>query len=269
MRIISIGALAPLAALLAAGCNATSPPETMSSVTALLTDAPAAGIQSATVWVSQVYLIGGGDSTGSRYTVDSTPREYDLLSLQNGVTAALGTAAIPTGTYEQMRFVVDSAAVTLAGGLQFSDGTVTRTLQVPSGAQTGIKVVFDAPVQVTAGRTVLVADFDVSRSFVLFGPSNAPDGCIFKPVIHATAQDVAASVSGTVTPAAADAKLYAIFTSDGDTVAAALADTSSGAYQLHFLPPGAYTIAAVGTGLSAAKSLTLRAGEDTTGVDLP
>ncbi len=269
-RIPMRGTLTALAAAaLVAGCNETSAPAGAGQVTALLTDAPAAGVKSATVWISKVYLVGGSDSMGSRFTIDSTPHQYDLLSLQNGVTVALGTATIPAGTYEQMRFIVDSARVTLDSGLTFADGSATKALTVPSGMQTGIKVVFDVPVQVTTGQTILVADFDVSQSFVLTGPPGGPMGCLFKAVIHATVQNVAASVAGTVTPASAKAKLYAIFTSDNDTVATALADTTSGAYKLRFLAPGAYTITAVGTGLNVSKSLTLRAGQDTTGVNFP
>ncbi len=253
---------------LAAGCSSSESPST-GQLSVALTDSPLADVQSATVWVSRVYLIGGGDTSGPQYTITSTPASYDLLSLQGGVTAALGTVTIPTGAYSQLRFVVDSARITLAGGLTFPGGSASATLTVPSGMQTGIKVVFDTPVQVTPGQTVLVADFDVSQSFVLTGPAGAPTGALFKPVIHATAENVAASIAGTVTPASAKAKLYAIFSSSGDTVATALADTVSGAYKLWFLPPGAYTVTAVGNGLNASKTLTLRAAEDTTGVDFP
>ena len=270
MRTHGLGGAFAVVALgaLAAGCSSSVSPST-GQMAVVMTDSPIADVQSATVWVSRVYLIGGGDSTGAKYTITSTPASYDLLSLQGGVTAALGTATIPTGSYSQMRFVVDSARITLAGGLTFPGGSATTTLTVPSGMQTGIKVTFDTPVQVTPGQTVLVADFDVSQSFVLTGPSTAPTGAIFKPVIHATSDNVAASIAGTVTPASSHARLYAIFATSGDTVATALADTTSGAYKLWFLAPGAYTVTAVGAGLNASKTLTLRDSEDTTGVNFP
>ena len=259
-------ALAALGAV--AGCKSSESPGT-GQMALLMTDSPIANVQSATVWISRAYLIGGSDSAGARYTITSTPASYDLLSLQGGVTAALGTVTIPTGSYDQLRLVVDSARITLAGGLTFPGGSASAMLTVPSGMQTGIKVEFDSPVQITPGQTILVADFDVSRSFVLTGPPGAPTGALFKPVIHATVENTAASIAGTVTPASARAKLYAIFNSSGDTVATALADTTSGAYKLWFLAPGAYTVTAVGNGLNASKSITLRAAEDTTGVDFP
>ncbi len=253
---------------LAVGCSSTDSPG-MGQMSIVMADAPIANVQSATVWVSRVYLIGGSDSTGARYTITSTPAQYDLLSLQGGVTAALGSASIPVGDYTQLRMVVDSARLTLAGGLLFAGGSASATVTVPSGMQTGIKVNFDGAVHVAAGQTILVVDFDASRNFVFTGPALAPTGLLFKPVLHATVENVAGSIAGTVTPASARAKVYAIFTSDNDTVATALADTTSGAYKLWFLPPGAYTVTAVGASLNISKTLTLRAAQDTIGVDFP
>jgi hypothetical protein len=221
------------------------------------------------VWISKVYLIGGADTNGTRFTIDGTPMSFDLLSLQGGVTAALGTNTIPVGDYTQLRLLVDSASLTLKSPMTFSDGSTTKTVKVPSGMQTGIKVNFDGALNIVPGRQVLVVEFDASRNFVFTGPPTLPIGVLFTPVLHATVQDVAASIAGTVTPASAKAKLYAILTSDNDTVATALADTTSGAYKLWFLPPGTYTVTALGTALNVSKTITLRAAEDTTGVDFP
>ena len=58
------------AALLLAACSSGT--DTASQISVQLTDAPVDDIQSATVWVNRVYVIGGSDSTGSRYTILST-----------------------------------------------------------------------------------------------------------------------------------------------------------------------------------------------------
>ncbi len=265
-------ALAVAAAALAAACSNSSSVTsgTTGQISVRLTDAPIVGVQSATVWVSRVYMIGGADSTGPQYTLSSTATSYDLLALQGGVSALLGSATIPVGDYTQLRLVVDSARITLDAGLLFSNGLATATVKVASGAQTGIKVIFDAPLHIVAGHNLVVADFDASQSFVLFGPSVAPIGVLFKPVIHATAGNLAAMISGTVT-ASARARLFAIFAANGDTAATADADSVSGAYTLRFLTPGSYTVTAVGTAqgstLHAQTSLMLRADEDTSGVN--
>src|SRR5262245_63817845 len=85
-----------------------------------LTDAPGPDIGSAVVWVSRAYLIPGNDTTSdststdssSRVVVTDEPQEYDLLELQDGVTALLGDATVPAGKYSQLRLVVDSAQLT-------------------------------------------------------------------------------------------------------------------------------------------------------------
>ena len=252
---------------LTAACSDSSSPAT-GQLSVRLTDAPGDQIQSATVWISRVYLIGGSDSTGARIDVSTTPGSYDLLALQGGVTALLGTVTIPVGDYSQMRLVVDSARVTLKSPLTFSDGSTSKTLQTPSAQQTGIKVNFDAPVHVAAGQTVLVVDFDVARNFVFTGPSTSPNGVLFKPVLHATVENIAASIAGTVSPASAKARLFAIVGTD--TVASADADTTTGAYVLRYLDPrvSPFTVAATATGYTTqTKTVPLRTAQDTTGVD--
>ena len=242
------------------------------TLTLRITDAPVGNVQSAKVWVSRSYLIGGSSETGGQVTISSNKAEYELLALQNGVTAALGSASIPVGTYSQLRLVVDSAKVTLVDGFTFADGSSGKVLKVPSGEQSGIKVNF-APVQITPGETVLVADFDVSRSFVFQGTKSAPNSVSFKPVIHATVQNVAATIAGTVTPASSESNVYAVSTISGDTVSTAIADKVSGAYKLWFLPPGAYTVSAKGTvagsSFAASKAVTVSASENRTELNLP
>ncbi len=233
------------AVLLVAGCS--SGVEGTGQIAVQMTDAPGDGVQSATVWISRIYLVGGSETSGPRYDVSTTAQMFDLLTLTNGATAALGTATIPVGDYTQLRFVVDSARVTLKAPLMFSDGSSSKVLKTPSGQQSGIKVNFSGPVHVAAGQTILVVDFDVARNFVFTGPSASPTGVIFKPVLHATVRDVAGSIAGTVLPANSKSRLYAIM--NGDTVTSALADSVTGAYKLWFLPPGSYAVAATATGL--------------------
>jgi len=252
--------IAVLAALFAVAACHEGPQ--LGHVSVRLTDAPNPGIASAVVWVSRVSLVGGD----APVDISTTPAQYDLLSLQGGVTALLGSSLIPVGDYEQLRLVVDSARITLAGSATFSDGSNTRTLKVPSGMQSGIKVNFGGPVHVAPGQTTLVVDFDASRSFVFTGSGSSPTGALFKPVLHATAQDVAGSVSGVVTPDTAHTHLFAI-AGASDTVATTTAD-GTGAYTLMFLPPGSYTIAASATGFTTAtQPVTVGAAQHVTGVN--
>ena len=244
--------------------NDTAPSET-GTLVVRLTDAPSDDLESATIWVSEVSVNASG---GADVIISSTPDvAYDLLDLQNGITATIGTATIPTGTYHQVRLLVDSARVVLKAPNTFSGGSNTAKLNVPSGSQTGIKVNISPPVDVAEGQTVLVVDFDVSRSFVFQGPPNNPNGVQFRPVLHATVTDAAGSISGTVTPASSNATLYAI--AGTDTVGTAFANTTTGAYTLQFIPPGNYVVGVKATGFQVAVSsaLVLANAQAMTGVN--
>lgn len=233
------------------------------TLTVRLTDAPGEEIESAVIWVSGVSIIGSDESV---HVINTDDASYDLLDFQGGASALLGSAEIPVGTYNQLRLIVDSAQVTLKAPVTFTDGSSTASLKVPSGSESGLKINLDN-VEIIPGETVLLVDFDVSRSFVFQGPPGGPKSAIFKPVIHATVMDVAGSISGTVTPASALAGLYAI--QGADTIATAAADPATGAYTIHFLPPGEYTVLARADGYQDAvvTGVTVGNSQDVTGVD--
>ncbi len=256
--------------LIAAACSADSNPtggSNTGTVVVRLTDAPSDDFQSATIFVSQVALQ-PGDNTSSPVILSSTKMSFDLLTLQNGVTAEMANVSIPTGSYSQVRLIVDSARVVLKAGHTFSDGSTTASLRVPSGSESGLKVNFSGPVSVTTGQTVLLVDFDLSQSFVFQGPSSHPNSVLLKPVLHATALNVAASISGTVTPVTSSTAVYAI--AGSDTVQTTFANTTTGAFTLSYLPPGTYVVAAKATGFQVAlsASLTLGNAQAMTGVNL-
>jgi hypothetical protein len=99
--------------------------------------APAASFAAATVDIGAIQLI---PEDGEPITITEDAGQFDLLQLQNGVTAALASADVPAGRYLQMRLAVRGASVTLTDGHGFADGSTTQDLFVPSGAQSGIKI---------------------------------------------------------------------------------------------------------------------------------
>lgn len=189
-----VAVAAVLGVLGATACDSTGP-EGDARVQVQLTDAPADHIESADVWISRVYLQGGDDdgedaedSASGRvdlFNDPDNPREYDLLDLQNGVVADLtDPIAVESGTYGQLRLVVDSARIRLAEGFTFADGESEMTLFVPSGSQSGIKVQLIEPIDATADDlTIVLVDFDVEQNFVFQGPEDAPTGVLFTPTL--------------------------------------------------------------------------------------
>lgn len=133
---------------------------------------------------------------GSRFVVlmeEEVP--VNLLELSNGVTEELVDTDVPVGTYDLIRVHVKGVKVVLTDGRSFD-------LDVPSGAQTGIKIFIDPGITVAGGlSTDLLLDFDLSQSFVAKGNIEVVNGITgfnFKPVIKASNLSTAGTLSGMV-----------------------------------------------------------------------
>lgn len=263
------------------------------SVRVLLTDAPSDYVDSAWVDIGAVELIPAGDGGPVTLSADGTDGFVDLLDLQGTATTLLADADIPAGDYNQLRLIVEDARVALAEGYTFNDGSTSKSLFVPSGAQTGIKLNLagsagegdGGPVTIAAGETVLILDFDVNQSFVIQGDPETAAGIndvLFTPTIRVVVQDVAASISGTVATSVEGASVAGLVVTAEPTDEGSLEEYQSqtgtavtdenGDYTIHFLVPGAYAVSIddAGEGLTADPTETaveLVDGEEETGVD--
>jgi hypothetical protein len=284
-----------LLTLLANGCTQDSPsvatPTTSKSnaatVRVLLMDAPADYIAAAEVAIGTVELI-SADGQHVKLTDNGTNGFVNLLDFQAPATTPIADATIDPGSFTQMRLIVDSARVQLAPGYAFKDGSTEKALKVPSGMQTGIKLNLQGPdggpLSIVPGQTVLVLDFNVDKSFVLQGNPTTPagiHGVIFTPTIKVTGQNVAASISGTISTSLqgqsvegltvravpTDAGTAPGYTAQTDT---AVTD-SDGNYTMPYLVPATYNVTVdLPAGLStdpASQAVTLADGQDTTGVN--
>jgi len=233
--------------------------DTGTRVTILLTDAPSDYIGAAEVDIGRVELIPADDGPHVLLTEDGSDGFVDLLDFQEGATTPIAEADIDPGSFVQLRLVVEAARVTLADGYEFRDGSTSMELKVPSGAQTGIKLNLQDengdPLEIVPGETVLVLDFDVSRSFVLRGNPDTPagvHGVNFKPTIRVTGMDVAASISGVVSTAvdgfSVEGLLVNAEPTDGgmapgyQTMAGTALTAEDGSYTIYFLVPGNYDV---------------------------
>lgn len=270
----------PVVLLGVAGCtDSTGSTGGTANLHVVLTDGPGIEFDSAVVYISTVTLL---PVEGDPIVITDEGGRFDLLELQNGVTAELGDVTIPAGDYSELRLVVDSAYVGLSAPYEFTDGTTERSLKVPSGAQSGIKVKLSTAdgdattsfVTIAPGETILVVDFDVSRNFKTQGNPNTPaglKGVLFTPVLRAVVQDVAGSIAGTVTSEADDAPIAgltvrATMDVDGETVEATAVTGEDGTYVIWFLAPGTWEVS-VDDFSAAAQTVEVGDGEDVTGVD--
>lgn len=285
---LSILALSTLA-----GCDDGTNVSDTARIRVLLTDAPSDYIASAMVDIGSVELLPAGGGDRVVLTDDGTDGEVDLLDLQGLTTELLADIEIPSDTYVQMRLIVESASVVLAEGYEFNSGGNTDALNVPSGAQTGIKLNLredeegdeeSAGVRIAGGETVLVVDFDVHQSFRIQGSPDTPagiNGVSFRPTLRVVVEDVAGSISGTLSTSITDQSLEDLVVT-AETVdpgvdeefqssKATGVSEASGTYTIFFLAPGSYNVT-VGTPDGVTSSppsteVTVGESEDVTGVD--
>ena len=204
LKILSVFTLA-LAALVSCSDNALSPGEGRISVR--MTDAPFPfdEVESISMFVVRVEAkvqtttdedadvdVEDGDASNDGWIVLATPNAaFDLMDLRNGVTVFLGDEDVPVGAYHSVRLILDTdkSSVTLKNGMVLN-GTSNPSIMFPSAGRSGIKVLFNTPIDVQDGETVdVLLDFDASESFVLRGNTILQNGLLFKPVIKATVAD--------------------------------------------------------------------------------
>jgi uncharacterized protein DUF4382 len=223
-----IGTAVGLCLLAIAGCGKNSSDVPMGTMKVGMTDAPA-DFQAVNIVVTEVAAHGAGigDSTSGWEVLNRDATTYDLLALRNGVFATIGLARIPAGHYTQLRLKIGAGSNVVVNG-------VSHALNVPSGSQTGFKLVgsFDVPAN---GLLDLALDFDAARSVVQNG-----DGYLLQPTVRVMPFSTAGAIAGTISPAGTAATIYAI--QPPDTVGSALA-ANDGSFQVSVLPAGVYSLA--------------------------
>lgn len=214
------------AGLLSACGDGTTDPSQTGSLKISLTDAPAA-FEAVNITFSEI----SAHIDDQWVTVRGEPITVNLLEWNNGQTLVLGTAEVPAGRYTQIRLKITEAEVVVNGQ--------THAATVPSGTQTGLKLV--AEFTVNPGSTYeLIIDFDAQRSIATLGPPNNPIGYILKPSVRVVPRAITGSISGTITNAQNMPVAYAVV--EDDTVTSTAVDESSGGFMLAFLPEGNYTV---------------------------
>jgi len=153
-----------------------------------ITDAPVD--EATTVWV-QFTGVELKPANGPRQTITfDAPKGFDLLTLQNGNAATLlDDTTVPAGDYEWLRLMPDPAP----GSSYVIDDTGQHNLVIPSGAQTGLKLVggFTMPA---GGRGDFTIDF-VLRKSIIAPPGQSPDYRM-KPVLRMIRNAETGSIAG-------------------------------------------------------------------------
>jgi hypothetical protein len=191
--IISVGFIT-----LIAGCGGETKTGTLSIG---LTDATDE-YQAVYVTINEVQVHMSG---GSWAVVGSPKGTYNLLDLVNGVIEQLGITELEVGDYTQVRLIIggevpDGEENILGESHPYANYIIDtddniHELKIPSGIQTGIKLVHGFTIN--EGATVeLVLDFDACRSVVKAGDSGQ---WLLKPTIKVVDIKETYAISGIVT----------------------------------------------------------------------
>lgn len=248
------------------------------------------------VSVSQAVPNDSSDEFDGDWIVVAEPNiTCNLLELVNGVIEQLGITEIEAGRYSQMRLLLGDTPEEGEGVVNINDEPhpfanyvvygnsetfvpgdsetyEIYELKVPSGYETGIKIVGGFDVEADS-ITDLVLDFNVVRSIVHAGESGQ---WLLKPTIKALDLDGSAVVSGLVYYTS-DTDVPEDFPIEGaiisaqsstggigdDIVTAATISDEAGEYQL-LLEPGTYMVVAIAEGYQTASTdITVEADTST------
>ena len=243
-------------------CDSTEPQGT-SRLSVLLTDAQGEVTQ-AVVKIDRLELVGG---SGGPLLLDDSGWIGDLTELENHFVGLVEDVVIPNGSYSQLRVVISEACIGVEAGEGVDDdvyesqgsdmiceGAEAGELHMPSLSQTGIKVIFQGPIQVAGGQKILLLDFDVAESFGK--QAGGSERWVMNPTIHGVELEFSSSVNLTVelgTGVTLDGKTFEEFmavlglgsepqalVTDGDVGRASFLFVVPGDYDLDLTPPGGY-----------------------------
>jgi len=273
-RILFVYLLCMTAVILLASCGSGgSSVDGQGTLSTSLTDSSSEDYKAVYVTIDRVDV--NLEDNDSWETVATPGGTYNLLELVNGVVENLGEVVLDSGHYTQMRLIIGE---TPDQSLNIFDqqhdyanyiidqDDVAHELTVPSGSQTGLKIVNGFDINDNQ-KTELILDFDALRSVVKAGSSGK---YLLKPTIKVLTTNDYAIVGGTITSAGSD--LEKVFVT-AQTAAPLAADikyqvilqsgtlsTETGEYAL-FLEPGDYNLLASRTGYLPVCT-TVSLGED-------
>ena len=161
-----------------------------------VTDAPVEDV--AEVWI-QFDAVSVNNSDGETTTFDLDPAiSVDLLTLTDGVSQTLvDEQVLPAGVYSNIRLAVNAEFDGVFDSYVIDDMGAQIELRVPSGSQSGLKVIDDVTITSNQGASFTL-DWDIRKGLV--DPRGQP-GYFLKPTIRVIDENLSGAVRGSVSEA--------------------------------------------------------------------
>src|ERR1044071_290067 len=156
-------------------------------------DAPADGAKHVVVAFTGVELT-ANDGNPQTIAFDS-PKTIDLIEDSDTASAILFDQPIPPGSYGQIRLKLQEPIPDHSFMVTSDD--VTHPLDVPSGSQTGLKLVTGFTVP-ESGVVAYTIDFDLRKAITC--PPGHGDTCTLNPAMRLVRDDQVGAIQGTVDP---------------------------------------------------------------------
>ncbi|MEA3400969.1 MAG: DUF4382 domain-containing protein [Armatimonadota bacterium] len=195
--VVVVLALLAVGAFILAGCGGgdEGPAGRSGTVQVLLTDVPLSDVTEVHVHIVRIELVSEGEGPVVLLTDDDLPDDIELIALSQQ-PMPLGEPLVEPGSYNQVRLILSDEV----GANWILDGEgVRHDLTVPSGAQTGAKLVTGQFEVVAEQMVTLLIDFNAAASVHQAGASGQ---WIMRPTISAAVVSADeldfAAISGTV-----------------------------------------------------------------------
>lgn len=228
MKIIVLSAFLAFITLVSCSDQTTNVPtdEQNGSIRIYLVDSPSQ-LDSVIICVTRVETHkSGSDSTSGWFIINDSTRYFDLFQLTNGASAVLGDTSLAPGKYTQIRLIIGSGSYVVDQG-------VKHDLEVPSGSQSGLKLIHQFTIE--SGKLYeLLLDFNVDKSIVITGNGRYK----LKPTIRVMPVVISGRISGKVLPLDAQPTIWTIYGTDTVTTYTDL----QGFFKLMALPAGQYDV---------------------------
>jgi hypothetical protein len=179
------------------GCKKNSEGD-MTRMNVKITDSPGA-YDAIYLSVKEIQIL-TSDGTS---TMPVGPNPFNILNFRMGKDTLIASQDIPSGKIQEVRLVLNTI------GNQVKIDGVIYPLTTPSGQTSGVKLKVQETLEAGIAYTLLL-DFDAAKSIGQTGNSKY----ILKPVIRAIPSAASGAITGMITPAASNPKIYAIAGTD-------------------------------------------------------